>query len=76
MIRKIKHRDAVRWQVHSIVSKMMMTDQLAGSWDQPSATIVLHSSKPTKVQVLMAASQIPSLRSCSHHCRCRLQQPV
>ena len=35
----------------------MMTDQLAGSWDQPSATIVLHSSKPSKVTTLPRHAQ-------------------
>ena len=38
--------------VYSIVSKMMIAEDLHGSWDQPTRTIVMHSIEATKVQSL------------------------
>ena len=49
-----------------------MNDQLAGSWDQPSATIVLHSAKPSKA--FLRLSQLP-VCSCGAYL-CRHQQHV
>jgi hypothetical protein len=40
--------------VYSIVSKMMIAEELHGSWDQPTRTIVMHSIEASKVQSLAA----------------------
>lgn len=39
-------------KVYSIVSKMMIAEELHGSWDQPTRTIVMHSLEASKVQSL------------------------
>ena len=36
--------------VHSMVSKMMIDDELPASWDQPTNTIVLYKREPSKLQ--------------------------
>lgn len=41
-------------RVYSIVSKMMIAEELHGSWDQPTRTIVMHSLEASKVQNLAA----------------------
>ena len=42
----------VRLQAHSVVSRMMVEEQLAGSWDQPTRTVVMHNAQPGRLQTL------------------------
>ena len=41
-----------RAQAHSVVSRMMVEEQLAGSWDQPTRTVVMHNAQPGRLQTL------------------------
>ncbi|XP_033119339.1 eukaryotic translation initiation factor 3 subunit C-like [Anneissia japonica] len=38
--------------VHSIISKMIIGEELSASWDEPAATIVMHRCEPTRIQTL------------------------
>lgn len=52
--------------VHAIVSKMMMHDELAASWDQPSESIVMNASaapSPLQNLALLYADRISALFS-------------
>jgi len=37
-------------QVQRIVTKLMLEDNLQGSWDGPTGTVVLHGTEPTRLQ--------------------------
>lgn len=39
-------------EVHAVVSKMMISDELQASWDQPTASIILHKLEPSHLQAL------------------------
>lgn len=35
---------------HRIISKMIFNEELAASWDEPSSSLVLHKTDPTRLQ--------------------------
>jgi translation initiation factor 3 subunit C len=39
-------------QAHSIISKMMINQELCGSWDQPTESVVLQKVEPSRLQML------------------------
>lgn len=42
-------------KVHGVVSKLMVEEELAGSWDQPTGTIVMHKIEASRLQTLAMA---------------------
>lgn len=38
--------------VHSLVSKMIINEELHASWDQPTQSIIMQRAEPTKLQYL------------------------
>jgi translation initiation factor 3 subunit C len=38
--------------VHQIISKMIINEELHGSWDQPSGSIIMHRVEPSRLQYL------------------------
>ena len=47
-----QHTLALVAQVHSVVSKMMMEEGFAGSWDQPTRSVAMHNAQPSRLQTL------------------------
>ena len=44
--------DMAKNDVHSVISKMMINNELHASWDQPTETIVLRKVEPSSLQLL------------------------
>lgn len=44
--------DMPKSKAHSIISKMMLNQELYGSWDQPTETVVLRKEDPNTLQLL------------------------
>lgn len=44
--------DLEKSKAHSIMSKMMLNQELYGSWDQPTETVVLRKEDPNTLQLL------------------------
>ncbi|GMH33638.1 hypothetical protein BSKO_01472 [Bryopsis sp. KO-2023] len=42
--------DLPKEKVHSIVSRMIINDEIRGAWDQPTSTIVMHNVEATRLQ--------------------------
>jgi len=54
-------------QVHSVVAKMIINQELAASMDEPTKTVVLHRTEPTRLQsmLLQLSDKVNILRETS-----------
>jgi len=54
-------------QVHSVIAKMIINQELAASMDEPTKTVVLHRTEPTRLQcmLLQLSDKINILRETS-----------
>merc|ERR1712183_464430 len=37
-------------ECHRVISKMIINEELAASWDEPSSSLVLHKTDPSRIQ--------------------------
>jgi translation initiation factor 3 subunit C len=47
--------------VHSLISKMIINKEIQASWDQPTATLVMHKAQSSRLQLLalQLADKVP-----------------
>ena len=47
-----KMYDLTNAQIHAIISKMILNDELKASWDKPTNLLILHRAESSKLQSL------------------------